>query len=249
MRKTGFFLLLALVFNTAFAQIPWDQLGIRFGYNVHNAYASRFNKLIDSFNEDRYSFETRENLPNLNFLRGFMFGADYQFREDMSFQAVFKTRRQFISAQYLDRPEYRQYLFRQSTLELGVTLPISEEKALSHHMAFGLIAGTMGVFTDWSSEKGYQGAKDMFNIDSNAIIGLSAAYEARFHLSDHLKLILRPNAQYALPVTVRKLNAFFNPIIEENQTTFAAVEEDKFNKGSLNGVGIEAGLLILLPQF
>lgn len=252
MRKISAIAVLMLVFTSAFAQFSVDQLQLRFGYNVHNAYAKRFNHLVDVFNNERYPAEISHNLHSLNWMHGFVFGGTYKLSDDLSVHAVFKGRRQLLEAAYhpaapSQAPMFRQYLFRQHTLEVGVTLPIREEKRFSHFYGFGLLLGNLGVYTDFTPESGYSGARNMVNIDQTGVVGLSLHYEAQLKLHDHFRIFLRPVLQYALQTRVRQLTDFFAPTVDDGVVTYGPGEAEKYDKGSLNGLAIETGLLILLP--
>ena len=61
-------------------------------------------------------------------------------------------------------------------------------------------------------------------------------------------IYVRPVAQYALGTHVRNLNDFFNPVVTESEIKYEAVADDKFNTGNLNGFGVEAGVILRLPE-
>lgn len=235
--------------QAALAQFSTDKLQVRLGYNVHNAHAKHFNHLATAFNNARYPFIISENLRSVNFQRGIVAGADYAFSEDMTFHAIFKSRRQYIEAPYAGTGKYRGYLFRAHTLELGLSIPIADEGRIRHSAGGGIVLGIMGVFTDWDDRPGFHGSRDMLNVDHSEILGLSLHYEAQIVLTDHFRLFIRPVAQYGLNSNVRNLNRFFNPQVTENGVLYPEGEGAKYDRGNLNGIGIEGGLLILLPQF
>ncbi|MFN8396930.1 MAG: hypothetical protein U0176_20055 [Bacteroidia bacterium] len=232
------------------AQFSTDKLHIRFGYNVHNTLARSVNHLVDDFNNDRYPTEVSENLNSVNFPMGFLFGADYAFRDDMIFYATFKNRRQFLSASYTHFPKYRQYLFRARTLDVGMVLPLREDDFFSHYVGGGLLLGVMEAHTAWTTEEKYQGSRKMISIDNSGIFGLSFVYEAQFRLHRNLRLFLRPVAQFSTSSPMRRLCEFFDPQVDsDGKVTYGPGEGEKYNKANFSGVGIEGGLLFLLPEF
>ncbi len=233
------------------AQFSTSQLQFRFGYNVHNTGSRSVNHLITKFNNNRFPHVIYKNLGSINWPMGFEFGANYLFREDMIFYTVFKTRRQFIEAPYADFPKFRQYLFRARTLEVGMVMPLREDDFFSHYAGGGILFGVMGAYTAWTTESGYNGARKMFNIDNSGIFGLSLCYEAQFRLHRNLRLFLRPVAQFSFNSPMRRLSEFFDPKIDANGDleSYGVGEGEKYNKASFNGLGIEGGLLFLLPEF
>lgn len=233
------------------AQFSTNQLQFRFGYNVHTTGAKSVNHLIRAFNNERYPHVISKNLGSVNFPMGFTFGANYAFREDMIFYGVFKTRRQFIEAPYADFPKYRQYLFRARTLEVGMVLPLQDEDFFSHYAGGGLLLGVMDARTAWTSESGFPGAGKMFSIDNSGIFGISFCYEAQFRLHRNLRVYLRPVAQFAFNSPIRRLSEFFDPVIDASGELdyYGVGEGEKYDKASFNGLGIEGGLLFLLPEF
>ena len=232
-----------------FGQFSMDKVHVRFGYNLHNVHAKRFNHLINVFNNSRYPYEIEENLGNVNWLHGLVLGANYGFREDMEVVAVLKSRRQYTQAKYAQSGMRRGYLFRQHTLEIGLNMVLKEEKWFSHRVGAGVMLGVLGAFTDWKVQAGYTGSKEMLNIDHTGVVGLSLSYEARLKLHDHFRIFLRPVAQYALNSNVRKLTDFMDPHVDDGVVTYREGEDIKYENGSLSGLGIEGGLLILLPSF
>ena len=249
MRKICTLMVALLGWQAAFAQFSTDKLQLRLGYNAHNAHAKHFNHLVTTFNNDRYPHIISENLPSVNFQHGVVAGASYAFSEDLHFHAVFKSRRQYIETGYTNLDMYRGYLFRNHTLELGAAIPIGNEGRVRHFVGGGVLIGIMGVFTDWDSESGYEGSREMLNIDHTESIGLSIHYEAQIVLHDNFHIFIRPVAQYGINSNVRNLNQFFNPVVTENGVLYPEGEGEKYDRGNLNGIGIEGGLLILLPEF
>ena len=248
MRKVFILIGIVLAAAPAFAQFDTGKLQLRFGYNLHNAHAKHFNHLITTFNNERYPHIISENLSSVNFQRGYVFGGTYAFNENIYFHAIFKSRRQLISAQYNDPAFYRKYLFRASTLEAGVTIPVSDEGRFQHLVGGGLVLGVQSAYTSWTPESGNQSGRNMLNIAHSEIIGLSISYEAQILLHDNLRIFIRPVAQYAIPSNLRNLNQFFNPQVQEGEITYPEGEGSAYDKGSLNGIGIEGGLLIVLPS-
>lgn len=252
MRRFWLIIILFASFNGLRGQISTDQFEFRFGYNLHNSYATRFNHLIETFNNDRYPFVISENLNSVNFLRGFNFGVNYKFRDDMSLHAVFKNQHQFLNTAYVGYNNLQlQYLFRQNTMELGITFSVGdmEHKFIRQNVSGGLVLGYMSVYSDWSQESKYKGTGEMQNISHSAVLGLAGSYEVQFSLSKEIKLYLRPVAMFNLPSFIRNLNAFMNPQVVDGNVSYTATEPEKYNSGSLSGLGIEGGLLISLPDF
>lgn len=232
------------------AQFSTDKLHIRFGYNVHNTLARSVNHLVDDFNNDRYPTVIRENLNSVNFPMGFFFGAEYVFRDDMIFYATFKNRRQFLSTGYTQVPNYRQYLFRARTLDAGMVLPLRQDKFFSHYVGGGLLLGVMEAHTAWATDDRYHGSRNMVGIDNSGIFGLSFVYEAQFQLHRNLRLFLRPVAQFSTSSPLRRLCEFFDPLLDsDGKVTYGPGEGEKYNKANFSGIGIEGGLLFLLPEF
>ncbi|MEM7036173.1 MAG: hypothetical protein AAF570_04265 [Bacteroidota bacterium] len=249
MRKIWLSSILLLSVASVFGQFSTDKIHIRFGYNLHNVHAKRFNTLIDEFNNSRYPHVTAENLGNVNWMHGFVGGVNYAFREDMELVAVLKSRRQYNEAPYADYDFIRSYLFRQHTLEVGVNMVLKDERMFSHHVGAGVMLGVLGVFTGWDESPGYEGSREMLNIDHTGVIGISLSYEARMKLHKHLRVFFRPVAQYALNSHVRKLTDFFDPQFVDGELSYAPGLDPKYENGSLSGLGIEGGLLFLLPTF
>lgn len=249
MRKICTLMLVMLGWQAAFAQFSTDKLQLRLGYNAHNAHAKHFNHLVTAFNNARYPHIISQNLQSVNFQHGLVVGAGYEFSEDIHFHAMFKSRRQYIEAAYANSDMYRGYLFRAHTLEAGVSIPIGREGRVRHMVGGGIVLGLMGVFTDWDAREGYHGSKDMLNVDHSEILGLSVHYEAQIVLHENVRVFIRPVAQYGLNSNVRNLNQFFNPIVTEDAVLYPEGEGEKYDQGNLNGIGIEGGLLILLPEF
>ena len=220
MRRCLILIAIVWVGKEASAQFSTDQLQLRLGYNLHNAHARHFNHLIDEFNAHRYPLIIENNLPSINFQHGFVFGGTYEFNPDLFFHAVFKNRHQFIETQYLDPEMYRSYLFRANTLEVGATLPVGKEGRIEHLIGGGVVLGLLGVYTHWSEESGYNGTREMLNIDQSEIIGLSLNYEAQISLNEFLRVSIRPVAQYAIHTHVRALNQFLNPQLEDGTLSY-----------------------------
>jgi hypothetical protein len=249
---------IVLSFCNLRAQFSTDKLQVRFGYNVQNTSAGTFNRLIEAFNNNRYPTIISKNLGSVHFPMGFTFGANYVFREDIIFYGVFKSRRQFIEAKYANFPSYRQYLFRARTLEAGVMFPLRDDDRFSHYVGGGILMGVMEAHTAWSGNSGYNGARKMVSIDNSGIFGLSLSYEAQFRLHRNLRIFVRPVLQYAFNSPLRRLTDFFDPQVmadadpsanPQGVVTYGKGEPDKYDKGNFNGIGIEAGLLFLLPEF
>lgn len=251
MRKLLLPVLLLFCVCNLHAQFSTAQLQFRFGYNVHSTSSKSLNHLIEEFNNNRYPHIISKNLGSVNWPMGFEFGVNYAFREDMIFYTVLKNRRQFIEAPYSDFPMYRQYLFRSRTMEVGLVVPLRDDDFFSHYVGGGLLLGIMEAHTAWASESGYQGSRKMFNIDNSGIFGVSFCYEAQFRLHRNLRLFLRPVAQFAFNSPIRRLSEFFDPRIDPNGdlANYGPGEGDKYDKASFNGLGIEGGLLFLLPEF
>lgn len=232
------------------AQFSTDKLEIRIGYNIHNTGAKQINHLIEVFNNSRYQSETSEILPSINWPTGFLFGANYKFREDMLFYTVLKSRRQFTEAAYLNFPKFRQYAFRAHSLEAGMTIPLRDDEFFNHYVSGGLLLGVMEAYTAFTEKSGYSGSRKMTSIDNSGIIGISLAYEAQFRLHRNVRLFVRPVAQFAFGSPIRKLSNFFDPNVDPNGVlTYGEGEPEKYDKANFNGVGIEGGLLVLLPEF
>lgn len=251
MRKLLLSALALLAFCNLRAQFSTSQLQIRIGYNLHNTGATSINHLVESFNNARYPHKISENLPSVNWLTGIVVGGNYAFREDLVFYGVFKNRRQYIEAPYTNRPDYRKYLFRARTVELGVAVPLRDDDWFSHYVGGGLLIGVLEGYTAYERKSGYQGSRNMINMDNSGILGLSLCYEAQFRLHRNLRIFLRPVAQFALPSPMRKLTNFLDPHVNSGtgEVTYGEGEADKYDKASFNGVGIEGGLLFLLPEF
>jgi hypothetical protein len=231
------------------AQFSTSQLRLRFGYNVHNTLSRSVNHLIDEFNNDRYPHIIAGNMPSVTWPMGFLFGVDYAFREDMIFYGTIKNRRRFISVPYTDHPNHRQYFFRAHTLEAGMMIPLRDEDFFNHYIGGGLLLGVMGAYTAWVPTGDYGGARNMINIDNSGILGLSVAYEAQFRLHYNLRIYLKPVAQFALNTPIRRLSEFFDPrVTPTGDVYYGPGEGDKYDKASFNGLGIEGGLLFLLPE-
>ncbi len=249
MRRIIVIIIAFAAISPVWGQISPSQFELRAGYNLHNSYATRFNHLIESFNNSRYPVEISENLGSINFLRGFNFGVNYKFREDVILYAVFKNQHQFMEAKYVNYDLNRQFMFRQNTLELGVAFPIGEQDGfIRQSVSGGLVLGYMSIFTDWTAETKYQGSRNMFNISNSAVMGLAGSYEVKFHVSDQVSLYLKPVAMFNLPSFIRNLNEFMNPTVVDGYVTYSPGEPEKYNSGSLSGLGIEGGLLISLPE-
>jgi hypothetical protein len=246
------FLSILLIFAavSSYAQFDMDRVKLWAGYNLHNSSANRFNKLIDEFNRDHAGIDVTEPMPSLNFSHGFVAGVGYEIQDGFTLHAIVRNRRQFLQTQFTSpQPLYYQFLFRQTTVDLGLTMSIGKEKGFAQYVGGGLLFGDMGVNYAWANEPGYQGLRKMDNIDHAGVVGLSLSYEARFKLHEYGFLFVKPTGTLALPAEVRRLNAFFGPHWEEGEVRYNAVSIDKYNKGSLNGVGIEAGIVIDLPSF
>ena len=243
------FLLLILVSQSTYGQFDVEHLQVRLGYNLHNSYARHFNHLIDVFNNDRYPLEIQENISPINFLHGISFGGRYEITDGIFVEGVFKNRHQFLQAQYVDPAMYRKFLFRSNTLELGIGYEITHENWFRDYAGAGILIGGLSVFTDWDAKEGNPGSGNMFNIDQSAAIGISFNYEAQFTLTNFLKIYIRPVLQFSLKSHIRNLNDFMNPVIDESgKVSYVAKESDKYNSGTLNGVGIESGLILSLPK-
>lgn len=240
---------LLLSFSFGRAQFSTNKVQVRLGYNLSNVHAKRFNHLINEFNNSRYPHVVAENLPNLNWMQGVVVGANYDWTDDFQFHAVLKSRRQFLEAPYANSEMWRSYLFRMHSLEVGASMKLREEGRFSHSIGGGLVLGVMGVFTNWTEEEGYRGSKEMINIDHTASVGLSLHYEARFRLHDNFHIFLRPVAQYALDSHVRRLTDFFDPQVDEDKVTYGTGAAVKYDSGTLNGLGLEGGVIVVLPTF
>ncbi|MEM0998036.1 MAG: hypothetical protein AAGN35_13185 [Bacteroidota bacterium] len=240
--------ILLLSFSFSKAQFSTNKIEVRLGYNLHNVHAKRFNYLVNSFNDERYPHIVSQNLPNLNWMHGLALGVEYAWRDDLQFHAVLKSRRQYIEAPYVDPAWYRSYLFRQHTLELGGSWVMKEEGRFSHRIGGGLLLGVLGVFTDWSENSGYEGSRDMATIDHNLTLGLSLHYEARYHLHENVHFFLRPVAQYSLNSQVRRLTDFFAPQVVEGEIVYGTGAAVKYDIGSLSGLGLEGGIVFVLPE-
>lgn len=250
MRKLLLPAIFLLVVCNLHAQFSTAQLQVRFGYNVHSTGSKSVNHLIETFNNERYGHIISDNLPSVNWPTGFLFGANYAFREDLIFYAILKNRRQFIEAPYLHFDSTRQYLFRARTLEVGMVVPLREDDLFSHYVGGGIMVGVMEAHTAWSAQEGYQGSRNMVSIDNSGSLGLSLVYEAQLRLHRNLRIFLRPALQFALNSHMRRLTDFFDPQVAQDGTvSYGQGEPDKYDKASFNGIGIEGGLLFLLPEF
>ena len=230
------------------AQISVDKLQVRVGYSVNNARAKNFNHLVTAFNRDRFPLTIQENLPSLNFLYGMVVGLEYALNENLHIYAQVKNQRDFLEARYTDSDFYRSYLFRATTFEAGAKIPLGNEGRIRHFAGGGFNLGVMGVYTDRDTTQGYDGGKNMLNIDRSEIIGVHGFYEAQFVIIPNIRLYLRPTMSFALNTNVSRLNQFFNPQVGENEITFPVGEGEEYDRGNLNGIGIEGGLIILLPE-
>jgi hypothetical protein len=249
MRKLLLSALILFCFYNLRAQFSTNQLQFRVGYNIHNTGSTAVNKLVTAFNKERYPYTISKNLPSLNWPTGIVVGGNYVFREDMVFYGVFKTRRQFMEAPYAGRTEYRKYLFRAYTTEFGLMMPLRDDDWFSHYAGGGVLLGVMGAYTKWEDGSGYRGSKNMVNIDNSGIFGLSLCYEAQFRLHRNLRIYVRPVAQFALKSPMRKLTNFFDPQFDANGAViYGEGEASKYDKAGMNGIGIEGGLLFLLPE-
>ena len=229
------------------AQFDAEKLEIKIGYHLHNAHANRFNRLIDDFNNQRYPLETNDNLGSVNFLHGMIVGGSYEFAEDFHVYGNLKHRSQFLEAPY-HSGMYRSYLFRENSLEAGLQMKLEGSERLSHYGGAGIVLGSMSVFTAWKDAPGNPKGKSMTNIDHTAVLAMTASYEFRYKMHSHISLFVRPTAQYGLKSNVRYLNKFMDPQVEEGVVSFPNNELEKFNKGSLNGISIEAGVYFRLPD-
>lgn len=127
-------------------------------------------------------------------------------------------------------------------------VPLRDDDFFSHYVGGGLLLGVMGAHTAWA-KPGYQGASKMVSIDNSSIIGLSLCYEAQLRLHRYLRIFVRPVAQFSLKSPVRKLSNFFDPQVDASgKVTYGEGEPEKYDKVSFNGIGIEGGLLFLLPE-
>lgn len=241
-------LLLLVGVLPAFGQFSFDRLSIRGGYSLHNPHAKRFNKLIDDFNNKRYLIETASNMGSLNFMHGMVLGADYQFTDELFIHAIFKHKGQAIKAQYIDPAWYRHFLFRSNTLELGATYVFHQKGRFSQAAGGGVLLGGLGVKTAWTDAENQPKSKNMLGVSSGFVLGLSVNYEARYKLWDYVSLFVRPVLQYSLNSHISHLNDFFNPTVTESGIEYESDLPDKLNNGALNGLGIEGGLLISLPE-
>ena len=249
MRNLVSFCIFIFVAPAIFGQFSTDKLQVSLGYNVHNAYAKRFNHLVDDFNNSRYPLEISENMNNINWMHGMEGAVHYRFTDDIRFHGILKSRRQFLEAPYSQRPEFRQFLFRVHTVALGADMRLSEEGRFSHWVGGDLLVGVMGVFTNWTSKQGYHGSREMVNIDHTAVLGLGVAYEAQFKLHDLVSLYIRPVVQFALNSQVRKLTDFFAPAFDsEGLPYFEEGLDAKYDSGNLNGIGISGGVVVSLPE-
>ncbi len=231
------------------AQFSTNQLQFRIGYNVHNTSSTAVNHLIESFNNNRYPTTISKNLASVNWPTGLVIGGNYVFREDIIFYGVFKNRRQFVEVPYVGTDRYRQYFFRAITLELGLMMPLRDDDFFSHYVGGGLLLGSMGAYTAWTKEQGYHGARNMVSIDNSSIVGLSLCYEAQLRLHRYLRIFVRPVAQFSLRSPIRKLTNFFDPQVDAaGKVTYGEGEPEKYDRAGMNGVGIEGGLLFLLPE-
>jgi hypothetical protein len=239
---------LLLSFSIGQAQFSTNNVQVRLGYNLSNVHAKRFNHLVSEFNNSRYPHIVAENLPNLNWMHGVVVGANYDWTDDFQLHAVLKSRRQFLETAYANSDMRRSYLFRMHSLEVGASMNLREEGRFSHFVGAGVVLGVMGVFTNWTDVEGYEGSKNMINIDHTASVGLSLHYEARFRLHDNIQIFIRPVAQYALDSHVRRLTDFFDPKVDEGKVTYGTGAAVKYDSGTLNGLGVEGGLIFVLPE-
>lgn len=241
-------LIIVLAWTGASAQFSVDKLQVRFGYGIHNARAKNFNDLVTAFNRDRFPLIVSENLPSVNFQHGWTVGGVYTFSEDLFLYGQLRNHKEFLETQYVDSEFFRSYLFRTTTLDAGLMVPIGNEGRIRHLVGGGLSLGVMGIFTDWDTLAGNQGSKDMLAINRSEIIGLNGFYEAQIVLTDHIRFYIKPQIRFALSTRIPKLNQFFNPLVDGENVTFPEGEGASFDKGNLNGMGIEGGLIILLPE-
>lgn len=230
-----------------YGQIDMDRFRVWAGYNLSNSGANHFNKLIDGYNMHNAGLTITEPLPSLNFSHGIVAGVGYEIQDGFTLHAIVKNRRQFLETQYTSSNLYYQFVFRQTTAEIGLTMELGEEKGFSHFVGGGLVVGDMGVNYAWSTEQGYRGLRNTRNIDHAGVLGVSISYEARFKVHELASIFIRPVGQFALGSEVRRLNAFMGPQWEDGQVKYNAVSPDKYNRGALNGLGLEAGLVFDLP--
>lgn len=234
----------------ASAQFAPDHLQIHFGYHLHNTSAKRFNHLVTAFNTERYPADIEQNLPSINFLHGFNFGAAYELNEDFLPYIVLKNKHQLLETYHNSTESYRYYQFQEYTAELGLNVVLTHpvDKKFRQYIGGGLLMGVLGVKTGTKSEPGKRAVKKGTRIDNTAVIGLTANYEAQYLLTDWLALYIRPVLQLTIPSEVRDLNAFMNPVVEDDVVIYRAVEDEKYNSGTLSGLGLEGGLILLVPE-
>ncbi len=131
---------------------------------------------------------------------------------------------------------------------MGVYGKIRSEKWFEHFGGASLLVGNLSAFHQYGNLKGFRGSKNMLPIAQSFSMGLGLSYEARFVFSKYAALYLRPVIQYFLPSQIRNLNAYLNPFETEGELQYAPLDANKYNRGSLSGIGMEAGLLISLSN-
>ena len=227
-----------------------ERLQVRFGYHLHNTGANRFNYLINAYNNERYPLRISENLPSLNFLHGFSLGGGYELNDRFLPFIVLKNKHQTRETYELEAEGYRFYTFREHTMELGLHGVLSGQKnqRFRQYAGAALLLGALTVHTGNKDTPGQRDAPKGTRVDQAAVVGLTLDYEAQLILTDFLALYLRPVLQVSIPTEVRNLNAFMNPVYENEQIVYRPVEPEKYNRGTLNGVGLEGGLILLVPE-
>ncbi len=231
------------------SQVHPGQFSLRLGYNACNPHAKRVNYLVNEFNAARFPGDIVTPLPTLSFTQGIVAGAGYRLGDYFVFTGVFRNNHQLLRCQYSGSGYYRQYLFRTDVIEIGANYLFQDEGKFRHFGSFGILAGNLSVFTDWTPGRGRGKSGEMFNIDHSALVGISAGYEAQILLVENVYLFIRPNLRLAAGSQVRNLTDFMNPAVTEgNQVSFHSDEIDKYNVIGMNGFGIEAGIILNLPE-
>lgn len=225
-------------------------IGFRFGYNLHNCRAGRFNTLINDFNLRNYPARTTQNLRNVNFMQGFTFGIDYGWNESLSAQIVLKNKHQMMSTRHIESGDDIYFKFRQNTAELGVSALLGDYGWFRQYAGGGLLLGYTSVFTEQNVFKETPRNRHLTNIDHTGVFGISLSYETRFVPHELVQIYLRPVIQFALNAKVRRLDDFFNPEYDasDGSWSYGSGLGDKYNQGNLNGIGVEAGLVFVLKM-
>lgn len=248
MRKFCILTLAVFLYSFGSAQISTNDFQVKLGYNLSNPHAKRVNYLVNRFNANN-SQNLVAPMASLSFPHGIVAGVNYEFGEYLVFYGNYKNRHQTLMAQYNDSGYFRKYHFRSNTFEFGAKYFFEETGRMKHYASLGINVGNMSVFTDWTPLEKNSGTKDMFNIDHSAVVGVTASYEVVYKVDDYIGVFIRPHYHIAAGSHIRNLNDFMNPVIEEDgDISYNSTEDDKYNVIGINGFGVEAGFILILPE-